>query len=90
MRLSFGHYLEDRTIIISSCNLQYKFLLIVNDAANTPGGHKNNMRRKSAFDVRFSVISRFGHSMLVAAKRAQCLNDVHFPLISQCTYVPTL
>lgn len=52
----------------------------VSDAVNTSGGRKNDIRRRSGVGVRFCVISRFVHLLLVAANPAQCLNDV-LPLI---------
>lgn len=89
--------------ILSSRNHNefFFFQYIQSDAANTSGGRKNEIRRKSEVGVRLSVLSRFGHLLSVAAKPAQCfffLNDVIspimssfiLPLISQCTYVPTL
>lgn len=92
--LSLSHYLENRTTLLSFHNLRcvffFTFSNTVSDAANTSGGRKNDIRRKSGVGVRFCVLSRFVHLLLVAANPAQCLNDVLPPIMLSFLFLPHL
>lgn len=68
----------------------FTFSNTVSDAANTSGGRKNDIRRKSGVGVRFCVLSRFVHLLLVAANPAQCLNDVLPPIMLSFLFLPHL